>query len=212
MEILKNCRKAEIYTAANELLATAEVFRDLSGNILLSVPTDFPLDEHDLFLITFFDPVSGLIFSRCTLTKSDEKTSEERDSLLCNILEVMESKQRRQDLKLSLEIPLEMFFINPASGIPGIPDMIAAYTRNISAGGVYFICKYALPVDAELQFQLRGASKPLTLTAKVLRQETLPPSNDVPQYGHGCRFIDLRPQSEAVLRNYIFRQERQKRF
>ncbi len=211
MEILKNCRKAEIYTTGNELLATAEVFRDLSDNVWLSVPTDFPLEEHDSFLITFFDPVSGLIFSRCTLSKSDQG-SEEKEALLCKIEEIMESRQRRQDLKLSLEIPLEMFFIHPASGIPGIPDMITATTRNISAGGVYFICQYAIPVDAELQFQLRGASKPLTLTAKVLRQESLPPVKDVPQHGHGCRFIDLRPQSETVLRNYIFRQERQKRF
>ena len=29
MEILKNCRKAEIYTAANELLATAEVWMNM---------------------------------------------------------------------------------------------------------------------------------------------------------------------------------------
>ena len=93
----------------------------------------------------------------------------------------------------------------------GIPQRITAVTRDISAGGIYFISDYCLPEDSVVQFQLHGASKPLLLSAKVLRFEAIDSKDGKAQYGHGCIFIELRPQTEAVLRNYIFRQERQRR-
>ena len=64
--------------------------------------------------------------------------------------------------------------------------------------------------DAEIRFEITEANKPLLLNAKVLRQDKLPLKREMPQYGHGCRFFDLKPQTESVLRNYIFRKERQR--
>lgn len=212
MELLKNCRKAEIYTLSNQFLCEAEVFRDMSGSVWLSVPNDFSLEPDAGYLITFFDPHSGLIHSRCSLSKADNQPSPHWISLLAVIEEVIDTQQRRQDVKISLEIALDLTIVHPSSGIPGIPDAISASTRNLSAGGVYFICEYPIPPSAEVEFLLHGASKPLILTAKILRQEKLPSTADNRlQYGHGCQFINLKPQNEASLRNYIFRQERQSR-
>lgn len=208
MDVLKNCRKAEIYLA-DELICAAEVFRDLNNEIWLSIPKDLSLDAAE-YIIVFFDSISGLLRCRCSLSEVQPLT-DEWDSVPCTILEVLETQQRRQDLKISLETTLELFCTYVPSFASGIPERIKATTRDISAGGIYFICDYCLPEDTVVQFQLHGASKPLLLAAKVLRFESLDSKDGKAQYGHGCIFIELRPQSEAVLRNYIFRQERQKR-
>lgn len=205
MDVLKNCRKAEIYLA-DELICVAEVFRDLNKEIWLSIPKDLSLDASE-YTIIFFDSVAGLLRCRCTL--SEVKTlTDEWDSVPCTILEVLETRQRRQDLKISLETALELYCTYVPSFATGIPERIKATTRNISAGGVYFICDYCLPEGTVVQFQLHGASKPLLLAAKVLRFESLNSKAGKTRYGHGCAFIEMRPQTEAVLRNYIFRQER----
>lgn len=208
MDVLKKCQKAEIYLA-DELICIAEVFRDLNDEIWLSIPKDLSLEEPE-YTIIFFDSIAGLLRCRCAL-KEVQPLTDEWDSVPCTILEVLDTQQRRQDLKISLETNLELTCTYVPGSPSNIPMRIAATTRDISAGGIYFICDYCLPEDTVVQFQLHGASKPLLLAAKVLRFEAIESTKGQTQYGHGCMFIELRPQSEAVLRNYIFRQERQRR-
>lgn len=208
MEMLKTCRKAEIYDPSDTLLCVSEVFCDLSNKIWVSVAPDFPWEDFEYFNITFFDPVAGLVHSQCTLN-SPQETSEERTSLLCTVLEIQDSQQRRQDLKIPLEIDLE---ISCSQKPVGLPESISAVTRNISAGGVYFICQYRLPEQTVVDFELKGASKPLVLSAVILRSEELPLQRNVPQYGHGCQYINLKPRTESALRNYIFRKQREHPF
>jgi len=209
MDVLKKCYKAEIFKG-EKVLCEVEVFRDLASDVWLSIPKDFPLDTSKDYTILFYDSIAGLVRCRCALGDI-QPLSDEWDSVPCEILEVLESQQRRMDLKITLDTSLDLrcnFIPGPRAGIP---EWIHAVTRDISAGGVYFMCEYELPAGSVVQFQLHGASKPLMLSAKVLRTDTIE-KKDGTQYGHGCQFIDLKPQTEAVLRNYIFRQERQRRF
>ncbi len=207
MDVLKKCQKAEIYKE-EELICSVEVFRDLASDVWLSLPKDFPLEAPGVYTVIFYDSVAGLLRCRCDLGEI-QTLSDEWDSVPCTIQEVLEAQQRRLDLKISLETPLELFCTYIPGSPSGIPERIKGTSRNVSAGGIYFLCDYLLPVDSVVQFQLHGASKPLLLAAKVLRNESLA---GTPPYGHGCKFIELKPQTEAVLRNYIFRQERQRRF
>ena len=207
MDVLKKCQKAEIYKE-EELICEVEVFRDLASDVWLSLPKDFPLEAPGVYTILFYDSVAGLLRCRCDLGEI-QALSDEWDSVPCTIQEVLETQQRRLDLKISLETSLELFCTYIPGSPSGIPERIKGISRNVSAGGIYFMCDYLLPVDSVVQFQLHGASKPLLLAAKVLRNDKL---DGTPAYGHGCKFIELKPQTEAVLRNYIFRQERQRRF
>ncbi len=211
MALLKNCRKAEIFSPSEELICEGEVFLDLSDKIWISVPLDFSREEYEFYIITFYDAISGLLHCRCRLPDS-QTISNERQSVLCVILEVLNTQQRRQDLKIPLELDIEFTCTAIPSGAVELPEPVPAKTRNISAGGVYFICEYLLPPNTQIQFELPEASKPLHLTAGVLRTEDLPPKNGRPQYGHGCRFLDLRPRTEAALRNFIFRKQREHYF
>ena len=115
MDVLKKCKKAEIYTLADEAICEAEVFRDMADELWLSIPGDVTLETSEFYTIVFFDSVSGLMRCHCSVGEA-QPISDERNSVPCK-----------------------------------------------------------------------------------------------PQFGHGCQFIEMRPQTEAVLRNYIFRQERNSR-
>ncbi len=210
MDVLKKCKKAEIYTLADEAICEAEVFRDMADELWLSIPGDVTLETSEFYTIVFFDSVSGLMRCHCSVGEA-QPISDERNSVPCKIVEVMETRQRRQDLKIYFETSLDLFCTYVPSFAVGIPERFRATTRDISAGGIYFMCEYRLPEGTVVQFQLHGASKPLLLAAKVLRFEPVDEIDGKPQFGHGCQFIEMRPQTEAVLRNYIFRQERNSR-
>lgn len=210
MDVLKKCKKAEIYTLADEAICEAEVFRDMEGELWLSIPGDVNLETAESYTVIFFDSVSGLLRCQCSMGEA-RPISDERISVPCSIIEIKETTQRRQDLKIYFETNLEMFCSYVPSTAVGIPERFKAVSRDISAGGIYFTCEYRLPEGTVVQFQLHGASKPLLLAARVLRFESVDERDGKPQFGHGCQFIEMRPQTEAVLRNYIFRQERQSR-
>ncbi|MEH2956401.1 PilZ domain-containing protein [Candidatus Merdisoma sp. JLR.KK006] len=210
MDALKKCRKAEIYSG-DTLICEAEVFRDLTADVWLSIPKDLPWESPETYTVLFYDSISGLLLCHCDLSEPQE-LSDERDSVSCKILDVLKTEQRRMDLKIQLNTPLELSCTYVPGQPSNIPAHIQAESRDLSAGGIYFISEYQLPPESVVQFQLHGATKPLLLSARVLRTEELPPKKGSPQYGHGCQFTEMKPQTEAVLRNYIFRQERQQRF
>lgn len=237
---LLNCSKADIYSAAGPLLCEARVHWDSAGfYLLLEVSPNFPLDEEAEYPIIFYDPAAGLVHSHCRL-KAHSKTEDGGLALSCTLVEVTQTIQRRQDLKVQTDAQIEVEVthmpraaqdkqVSVVSSIevsvmpkgqegepPNLPDgSFAAVTKNLSAGGVYFICQYPLPVDTEIRFELKEGPKPIELTAVVLRQEELPPQKHKPRYGHGCRFVNLKPTAESGLRSYIFRcqrNQRQRRF
>ncbi len=239
MEVdLLNCNKADIYSASGPLLCNARVHWDSAGfYLLLEVPADFPLDEEAEYPILFYDPAAGLVHSHCKL-KAHSKTEDGDLALSCTVLDVIQTIQRRQDLKVPATAQIEVSVVTmPRAAhdkqVPLVSEIavsvtnslgedeqdllppknasFTALTQNLSAGGVYFICPYALPVDTEVRFELHEGPKPIELTAVVLRTEALPPYKKQPRFGHGCRFITLKPVAESGLRSYIFRCQRNMR-
>ncbi len=229
---LRNCHKAEIFDLSDQLICEAEVTRASYEGYRLIVPREFELKEKtELYHVVFYDGVAGLIHTICVLGDA-LNISKEKQSVMCMVREERGNEQRRRDLKvpaevgievscvrrpaepaaISTELTIEVSFAHPRADMKRLPARIPAKTRNISAGGVYFVCGCCLPVGAHVQFQLHEASRPLQLTAKILRTETFEPEGDGPvQYGHGCQFIQMKPNAEAELRSYIFRKELEQR-
>lgn len=210
---LTNCRKAEIYDLSDQLICEAEVTRASFEGYRLIVPRDFELKEKtELYHIVFFDSAAGLIHTVCVLG-DPLNISKEQQSIMCMVREERGNNQRRSDLKVAAEVMIDVSCIRrpntpPPQPQPRLPAHIPAKTANISAGGVYFSCGVSLPVGAHVQFQLHEASRPLLLTAKILRVDVLEPLSDgTPQYGYGCQYIYMKSQAEAELRSYIFRKE-----
>jgi len=215
---LTNCTKAEIYSADETPLCEARVFWDSAGLYqLLEVPREFKLYEDYEYIVIFYDATVGLVHCRCQLKMHGERGEDEQDaalkSLSFTITEVLETIQRRQDLKVPASAEIEITVQRLASGSANPPPWkpFPATTVNLSAGGVYFVCQYALPADSEVHFLLKEGPKPIELTAVVLRLDELPPKKRLPRYGHGCKFVNLKPASESGLRSYIFRCQRDMR-
>lgn len=208
MEILEYCRKAEIYDPEEKLICEAVVFRDSAERIQLVVPLDFPLEVADSFNILFYDPLSGLLNCRCRLS-SPLKMSTGRLSLICDVEEVMETVQRRQDLKVPVEVEIEVRGIAAPPGFELTSEPFPGLTRNISAGGIYFSCGLPIISGSTIEIRLSLTGRPMVVQARVLRQEELPPKKKKLQFGYGCQFIDLKPQVESELRSFTFRRERQ---
>lgn len=212
---LDNCTKADIFATDETMLCEAKVFWDSAGLYqLLEVPQTFPIwadGEPAEYLITFYDSTVGLVHCRCQLRLHGAET--ESKLLSYKIIEILETIQRRQDLKIPAvaEIEIDNVRLAASSDNPPPKGSFAATTVNLSAGGVYFTCQYALPVDSLVHFTLREGPKPIELDAVVLRLEELPPKKRLPRFGHGCRFVDLKPAAESGLRSYIFRCQRDMR-
>ena len=209
---LTNCNKAEIYAVDGTPLCEAHVYWDSAGMYqLLEVPCSFELSDTGEHMAIFYDSTAGLVHCRCQLRPHGN----EGDVKSCSftITEVLETIQRRQDLKVptNAEIEISAVQMASASAAPPPKGAFTAVTENLSAGGVYFVCQYALPVDSEVHFELKEGPTPIELTAVVLRQEELPPKKRLPRFGHGCRFINLKPAAESGLRSYIFRCQRDMR-
>lgn len=209
---LTNCNKAEVYAVDEKPLCEARVYWDSAGMYqLLEVPRSFELSATGEHMVIFYDAMVGLVHCRCQLRPHSE--NEDFQSLSFTIIEILETIQRRQDLKVPTNAEIEISVVQMAGSSEAPPPKGAfmAVTENLSAGGVYFTCQYALPVDSEVHFELKEGPKPIELTAVVLRQEELPPKKRLPRFGHGCRFINLKPAAESGLRSYIFRCQRDMR-
>ncbi len=169
---LTNCNKAEIYAVDGTPLCEAHVYWDSAGMYqLLEVPCSFELSDTGEHMAIFYDSTAGLVHCRCQLRPHGN----EGDVKSCSftITEVLETIQRRQDLKVptNAEIEISAVQMASASAAPPPKGAFTAVTENLSAGGVYFVCQYALPVDSEVHFELKEGPKPIELTAVVLRQE-----------------------------------------
>ncbi len=212
---LDNCTKADIFAPDESLLCEARVFWDSADLYqLLEVPQNFPIwpdGEPAEYLVTFYDSTAGLVHCRCLLRLHG--VDADLKSLSYQIVEILDTVQRRQDLKIPAVTEIEIAQVRLAgpSDNPPPKGAFVATTVNLSAGGVFFTCQYALPVDSLVHFTLREGPKPIELDAVVLRLEELPPKKRLPQFGHGCRFVDLKPAAESGLRSYIFRCQRDMR-
>ena len=209
---LTSCNKAEVYAIDNTPLCEARVYWDSAGMYqLLEVPRAFELAESGEHVVIFYDSTAGLVHCRCQLRPHGEDG--DFKSLSFTITEILETIQRRQDLKVPAVTEIEISAVQMAGASEAPPPKapFSAVTENLSAGGVYFVCQYSLPVNSEVHFELREGPKPIELTAVVLRQEELPPKKRLPRYGHGCKFINLKPAGESGLRSYIFRCQRDMR-
>ncbi len=208
MTSMERCRKAEIYNAGHHLICDAVVSVGPANDLILNVPAPFPHEDISEVYIKFFHPVSGLIQTRCSLSGYVPHL-DQRATMRCTILETISEEQRRNDLKVPLDLDLEATLLRSPSSFKPETSSFLIRTRDISAGGVYLISPYDLEEGTLLLFQLSMTKPPLRLTARVLRSEPLSVRKGLPQYGLGCQFVSMDSPTESGLRSFVFRQERQ---
>lgn len=211
--MFEKCKKADIIEKTGALICQARVSVGHSGEVLLVIPRAAAYKPNSLYRVVFYDPVLGRVTCRCRLSASLLLPGGELCSLRCEIMEQLNQEQRRQDVKIPLDMTVMLHAVyqpGDASRVPesGVPAAIA----NISAGGVYLRAPLLLDKGRRVWFDFQIDKEILTLSAQVLRRENATlSSNRQLLYGYGCKFINMLSKHEAALRSFIFQQQRQQR-
>lgn len=196
-----HCKKAEIPAEKGRPAIRCTVGSVSTGGVLLALPRDFKCSYDTPVVVVFFDPLLGL--TRCSCRLSAPVPQGDVCVYRCEVLETLSKQQRREDLKVTVSVPVQILFNDRLW-----PGTIA----NISAGGVLLMSPLTARKGDMLRFQFNEMGESIPLTAQVLRVELRPTQKGKLTYGYGCRFIDLKPGHESLLRNYVFQEERRMYF
>lgn len=213
---LMDCKQASIYSTQNEYLCPATVSRieedavtltmgDLNNDLL-------PSKVH----VTFFDSVKGLVTYACELLDfkpAAHLSGKGHICARCVIHEQLALVQRRRDIK----VPVNISIVLSARTSDGEVSNVMATIWNISAGGILFTCSHPFREGDVVEFTFpedSGLPK-VALQAEILRiqdrssllQLVSSTANESELLGFGCYFVHLPAQTEAQIRNYVFRQD-----
>lgn len=203
-----HCRKANIYSTHKVLLCEAAVSDLTDDTATLTMENAIGDILRTEVLVTFLDSQRGLVTCFCHLSDYRESFKEDGSvicTVRCEISKETEALERRNDLKVSLDITARAHFqeLNSTQKTANIRIL------DLSAGGLFCISKqYWTPGQI---FIFPFWANNFSLTAEILRQQ--PPDTYNPTlteeglYGYGCRFIDLSSARESALRAYIFRRD-----
>lgn len=197
MTPFSHCKKAEILYPKGAAPILAVVSTGAIGGLLVTAPREAECPLRTPVDIRFFDPILGVVRCRCRL--SSPLVSGTMRSYRCEVLEQLTQIQRREDIKVSSSVMVEV----ECEGLRS-PAMI----QNISAGGVFLVSGLVAAVGDRLSFQFNQTTPPILLTAEILRAELQVNQNGRSSYGYGCRFVDMGVQQESLLRSYVFQEER----
>ncbi len=214
--LLNNCKSASIYTLEDAYICDAAVSDIREDSVLLtmeeSIAEIFAEENH----VTFYDGTKGLLTYFCTFSDYKEfyvSSDVINCSVHCAIGEQLSVVQRRNDLKVPVDIPITVNFASRRERPINVPATI----HNISAGGVFFTCRYKFrPGDfVNFSFSPKPGGTALLLTVHILRIQDRDilrkmigsEADDPALFGYGCRFSDLSSRDEAQVRTFVFRQD-----
>lgn len=197
LKILENCPIAKISTPTDEEGYKAEVSLTPSKQIRLKLENSFNLEMPQTCEVTFYNHIVGVIKCRCKLENEFEQIRNDNIYLKCEILDVLEMKNRRDDLKVPLNEKIKIFIGK---------EHFFANAKNYSAGGIYFTCGTYLKKGERIHLIIETLNKNLVLSAEVIRCEKI----EEGLLGYGCKFVELSNKTEAELRNYSYKIQREK--
>lgn len=212
---LTECKQASIYTENDVYVCDAAVSHIEEDAAILTVNklnTDTPLTQAH---VTFFDSSKGLITYSCELSefkKSMRSGGAEHFFTRCTVIEQLSVMQRRNDIKVPVNIPVTL-----SAKVRGqsLSD-VAATIWNISAGGIFFTSHQEFQKGDTVDFHFFHPDLPsLTLHVEILRIQEHHQLHkiigshvkDSELIGYGCRFVHLPARAESQIRNYVFRQD-----
>lgn len=190
-------RRGLLYTLDSQLIAAVQ-YSEIGDTLLIRDP-EKPRDElpEEAFLVTK-DPLDTSKCFRISL-KWDvypEETGEE-SILTGQRRKHTSSTNDRGDVRVSVEIDILL-------ESPALKKPIKASVKNISAGGVFFVCESTFTKGESVSFTLPLGGKDMSLTAQILNKV---PTSKEKAWGYGCSLMDLDTATESRIRQFVFQEE-----
>ncbi|MCI8645282.1 MAG: PilZ domain-containing protein [Firmicutes bacterium] len=235
---LQHCNKAQIYTVQEEFLCSADVVGDVDEQVAILRFDGSRKDILETeVLVKFLDAAHGVLPCICRLseyeealeqtteaseassaeTKPEESKSantEEKKAITstvkCTVVAEHEVIQRRQDVKVSVQLATSASFLDEDHQLQAAEVTIL----DISAGGMF--CLSTAKWSEGQVFASKIFDKTIPVDLEVIRvQDAHSYSSDYPaddsRIGYGCRFINLGQAAESALRKFVYQQQLQKR-
>ena len=195
LDMVDEYSKAQIFSDERALLGKAEVTGKIGDKkISLNVHDDVMSQLSTSFIITLSSDAHGLITYKANMLEFRRVAScANTYEVLCELLEVLEIIQRRENFKIKTLIPITLS-VGGAGAYP-------AEIKDISASGVFIETNANLNVGQIIEFMFEKAGPPFLLTAEVVRSKLYGSGLG----GFGCKFVDLPVTNESSIRRYVFK-------
>lgn len=210
---LSMCKKASIYDLEQHFLCDAVVSNAEKNTVTLLYDNPTADLLRSEVYVTFYERTLGMITYFCTLSNYKEYLEAPNlrvSTTQCTLEREISVIQRRNDIKIHVTLDTTITFKNEEDVILNAAIVI----RDISAGGIFFTCRYQFKPGQEFSFAFSQSVPPFILKARILRLQRphdynpkLSDEQDV--HGYGCKFIDLSPYNESIIRNFVYRKDLQ---
>ncbi len=197
MNPLINAEIGMLYTTDSRFLAKIKYTRNPdSYTFIFSSPPESPLPKQ-VYLMPGEAPNDYTSFLCTTTGVFNEFYVPQTDrTWYLTETETLDLPDYRTEFRIDLSFPLTI-----------VPQDTSKNTTisvvDISVGGLKFITDQEFQVDKTFSFIFTKGAKPVFITALILKRY---PARTPGVYCYGCRFLDLSPQAESVLRGFIFKE------
>ena len=208
---LIDCKKASVYDLDRIFLCDAQVHEPEGEAVLLQFESPTADILRSEVYVTFYDSLLGLVTYFCTLSNYKEYLAAPGyrvSTTLCTLEKEISTIQRRNDIKVHVEVETTLTFANEEDVIVNA----SAVVKDISAGGIFFTSRYPFRKGQTFSFSFSQSANPLVLKAEVIRiqppheyDSRLPEDKEL--FGYGCQFIELSPHKESLIRNFVYRRD-----
>ncbi|WMI80998.1 PilZ domain-containing protein [Anaerotignum sp. MB30-C6] len=101
-----------------------------------------------------------------------------------------------KDVRVEVEIQSTIFYTEDGRDIP-----VEVSLRDLSCGGMCFLCEEELNMDYEYLFMTSWIDTPIVVKFKILRKEVA----NYNMFAYGCEFLELLRTEESLLRASVFK-------
>lgn|GEM_PF-2512702 len=207
LEMIDEYSKAQIFSSERVLLGKAEIIRKFEDKkIRLRVHEEVMNLMYTSFIITVSSDAHGLVTYKANLLEfRRESEADKTYDVICELVEMLEIIQRRENFKIKVLLPTTISVYDsakrPVLDGEGNQVRLPAEIRDISASGVLVQTQADLAVGQLIEFVFDKAGQPFLLTAEIIRRKEY----ESGLKGVGCKFVGLPVAHEASIRRYIFK-------
>lgn len=101
-----------------------------------------------------------------------------------------------RDVRVEVEMETTVFYSEHGKDIA-----VDVSLRDLSCGGMRFVCQEELNMDYEYEFMTNWIETPILIKFKILRKESM----NFNLISYGCEFLNLIRVEECLLRSSVFK-------
>lgn len=191
--IFKDCKRCKVYTPSGTVYSEGRV--EFSKKEIFIYFDSYRLNNAKFrSRVNFFDTQLGVVQTVCLLSvhKSSNPNATELWVAECQILDVIGTVQRQEDIRVQTNIDLN--FHTQAYG------SFYGELKNISAGGALLVTVHPLSKNEVVSFEYTFQTKRRQIQMMTLWVKRVSGG----KYSYGCKFVNLSESEEADIRAFVY--------